>query len=857
MQKQFYINGQFLIDQDLRLTNCDIRMGPGATILCSGGHSITIEDTHIWGCSELWNEILIDGQNSNISVINSLIEDGTNAVHCNKGGEYFLSNAVFNKNYRSLYLTNAGIGTVKSSLFTSLDLPSTSFIDYHTVYYESYITTNFSTMYAGGFTTGYLKFPHSGAHPYCGIEIVDDAQGRTIGDASSAGLLNIFDNMRFGIIAFQSSKLKIVNNLFWRIHIHNTSIKKEYAAIWNRKARELTVGAANTNEFNRFYDCQNGVLSYSTDFNNIDYNKFENGDSFIRDKYGILLQLGNKPHNSILKNQMTGMNYGIYCSFITDGWTRILNNTIDVRARVEGDFQSSQMFSFGIMAAKCNFPLNNTYPYTTTLTIDENIINIRNVGMGISSEIAGIGIHTSAIVAQKFFYVQSNKVTFTEPYFSENYPSYGIWLHSSINAEIKHNKVETDWAIPNFLGATFHESYGMSVDNFSHNAKVFLNDVQKFKDGISAWGNNFPSQFGCNKLWKNYNGFMFFNANIGDQLLGVANGTQNNWDDGTGSSLNSFDIIGTTPLMDWFWYGYQPIAGTSNMSFPPTSGYMDCENVGTGMSPSALTVAGRELSLGKIVRGENMYDTLNTEFLTRDSIFCFKRLVAYDTLLHLGTADDTVYQNFYNYCNNHNIGKFTDVDIALIDTLFIRFDDALLKNQNIITKNTPEENDKAVNEIYIRKLKYESDSLNTEGNLYEFDSLELSILENVAYQNPILGGSAVYLARVLLWIVVRDDKWQSAERKSHPAVKEDERFAFKLYPNPGNGSFTLSYTLQVNEQGEFGIYTLGGMTIKNYNFGPNQNMLSINETGLSSGAYLYGIWVNGVLRKMDRLVIVK
>ena len=155
-------------------------------------------------------------------------------------------------------------------------------------------------------------------------------------------------------------------------------------------------------------------------------------------------------------------------------------------------------------------------------------------------------------------------------------------------------------------------------------------------------------------------------------------------------------------------------------------------------------------------------------------------------------------------------------------------------------------------------MKYEADSSNAyEGKLYVYDSVDLYQLEQVAYQNPVKGGDAVFSARMMLWIEVLDDRWSNGERRNNPVIQEEERFAFKLYPNPSNGQLTLEYTLKEGESGTFGIYSTGGLAVKRYPIRWENSVLRINESDLASGTYIYAIKINGELRKMDKLVIVK
>ncbi len=498
-----------------------------------------------------------------------------------------------------------------------------------------------------------------------------------------------------------------------------------------------------------------------------------------------------------------------------------------------------------------------------SLWVNNNTIELKNISTLSSNAWPACGIRCINVSAQKNFYVQNNIIKLINPDLSINWPSMGIYLEASKGALVSGNTIANTNGNSTTFNTTqqgMHESFGIMVRQ-SPQSYLISNTTSWMKAGIAAESSSNDNQFGCNNFDKCYDGFMFYNAIIGNQLNNGL-GTGNNWNLASNPSRDIDGQLLTGNSINWNYGTYQPnIMQLGQITLIGGQNEMDCgANTGGGGGGSMLssvTANARELLYGKIVRGETTYDTLELEYKGRDSAYCYKQLLNNDTLQNMGTVDDSLYQNFVSACAALPIGKLNDVDMALADTLPSRFDEALLKNQNIVTNNTVDENAKYVNELYIRKLKYEADSLNTEGNLYVFDSTEIATLESVAYQNPVLGGNSVFLARILLWIEVIDDHWATPERRNQNFVKEDNRYGFKLYPNPSSGQVTLDYVLQENETGELGIYSSAGIAIKKYTFANNNNSLNVNESTLKSGTYIYAIKVNGQLVKMDKLVIVK
>ncbi len=110
-------------------------------------------------------------------------------------------------------------------------------------------------------------------------------------------------------------------------------------------------------------------------------------------------------------------------------------------------------------------------------------------------------------------------------------------------------------------------------------------------------------------------------------------------------------------------------------------------------------------------------------------------------------------------------------------------------NNSITPENNSEYNQKIVNEIYSSTWARE---------IYEFTTSQYNQLFDIANQNPISGGIAVYAARVMLDIDIDDEISSQGARigKNILDTKEDlsSNLAEKLvlYPNPATDFVTLS-----------------------------------------------------------------
>jgi len=140
-----------------------------------------------------------------------------------------------------------------------------------------------------------------------------------------------------------------------------------------------------------------------------------------------------------------------------------------------------------------------------------------------------------------------------------------------------------------------------------------------------------------------------------------------------------------------------------------------------------------------------------------------------------------------------------------------------------------------------------------------FSTADSAVLYNIAIQEPLEAGDAVYSARVMLGLDPssfrsnRMMEYGTTENSSN----EETNFS-KIYPNPTNGIMQLDYILKEGQQGELTIFDLMGNKISRYSLTANNTgTLQINESNLSDGVYFYSIKVNGEIKESDKIVIIK
>ncbi|MBL0051355.1 MAG: hypothetical protein IPP29_07500 [Bacteroidetes bacterium] len=141
-----------------------------------------------------------------------------------------------------------------------------------------------------------------------------------------------------------------------------------------------------------------------------------------------------------------------------------------------------------------------------------------------------------------------------------------------------------------------------------------------------------------------------------------------------------------------------------------------------------------------------LYDYAN---LSQDELYnlrraVFEQLKIDDSYLYMGTNNDIVLQNFFTDWSTGNTGLLSNITTTLASD-----SDSLATNiiSNISPNNLAEENEKIVLEIY---------NVTWAIDVYEFSQSQEQTLYDIATQNPITGGTAVYIARAMLDMDVDD-----------------------------------------------------------------------------------------------------
>jgi N-acetylneuraminic acid mutarotase len=98
----------------------------------------------------------------------------------------------------------------------------------------------------------------------------------------------------------------------------------------------------------------------------------------------------------------------------------------------------------------------------------------------------------------------------------------------------------------------------------------------------------------------------------------------------------------------------------------------------------------------------------------------------------------------------------------------------------------------------------------------------------------------------------KNDFWQYNPVATGVA-EQNKNDAFKLYPNPNQGQFTLAY--QLSETGKLEIIDVTGKVVSTYILPMSAQHININAANLIQGVYVYKVIANGAILHTGKLLI--
>jgi len=413
-------------------------------------------------------------------------------------------------------------------------------------------------------------------------------------------------------------------------------------------------------------------------------------------------------------------------------------------------------------------------------------------------------------------------------------------------------------------GATSgYENYceGINLTN-SPRTDVLKNNIYNTGWGIFFSGDDNNGIIGCNLVSGAYHGFELLNAIWGEYALnpmakhhfeiGRLNNPYNNGWINISTTKRVFGSVYSPNYYFDFYYKNSPnfllnqsyYAVTGNFSTYQTSDANFC-NIPPIESPGGLynlsTTSAlsnyRDKYIGFVIDTLNlstsnlMLSNNNPQGIYNDNIRysliknAFYYYKSKSFIQNIGLSSDVMYNAFKQIIESTNIGKIYNIDQEI---KLKNFNSASNILQTYNPSNLSEINTYTVYGIYINYLK--NDSLSGQ------DSADLNA---IAYQNHLIGGSEVNLARNLLGIYVYDAPIQinAVIRKANSINENQNKDLFvKIYPNPASNIVNVSMSNNKFKNTEYIIYSIEGKLIKSGKL-QNKSNNSIDISDIESGLY--------------------
>ncbi|MCC7301697.1 MAG: T9SS type A sorting domain-containing protein [Bacteroidia bacterium] len=812
-----YINGVFTIDASMQFRRSTIRMGPNARIEIPSafGTTLTITSTNMnAGCNYMWDGIFIRTQNCTLIVNNSgaaftpaVMRDADSLIVSDDGGIFQVDalGIFFNDNYKNVVVTP------------------------HTTFNTSWLHT--ATMQR---STGMIP-PRLGQTSFMGVELRDVRGGINIGDPGATFSVwgNLFNELVLGIRSI-GSNATIMNNEFRNIRqqvcpggFPPPPCPVTGVGIWGTGSPGgnllLTIGGLGANEKNFFtLNTSNGVLidgkptNIAIRGNDLTLNTF-----LISSAVGVNIQNVGGSNILIENNNFFRYKTGIFTRFTGGSNLSIQGNNMA--------HTGPPVFNRGIvcMDAISFFPPPNT-----------NIIGntIQNVDLGIHA------------VNMFNINIRGNTVNFLPP-MSSTANFYGIWGQGLFNAQINGNNQINRTAGPPLSITNSTRWLGIRVDN-SPGILVDKNTITDMGTGIHCFQSLTNCTLACNTMNSCWFGFNFVGPADPSTQISPNIATKNEWLFNIDNKLTG----SVSPPFDWYYNG-----GANFLPFPQN---IPASNYATALTPQFTSntfnicptlpffaqedtaAVMRENLFGKIVRNEKNFIQAPVEFNYFDKKYAHRHFKDHPNWLTLNVPVDTTFQNFFASTDNSNIGAFSDVQDNINSE---NFSSASTLNASISPACTMEQNRQTVNSIYLNTV--------AQGILY-YSPQDSALLRDIAVQNPLYGGDAVYSARVMLDMMVftEDTSNSQREQQAQEYISHDVSVS-NLYPNPNNGEMQIDFSVGEGIV-ELNIYDLTGRKLSSYTL-QGTNTLKINESKLNRGIYTYEIRMNSEIKSVGKFVVIK
>jgi len=488
-----------LIDKNFTFLNCKVKINPGVKIIIDQGIDFTIDGSHLFTCSSMWEGIIMSYFSRLTTKSSSIIEDANGAIQATNISKVFLNitETTFNKNRKCIM--------IQYSSPTSLN---TTFI---TAFKSNVFMCN-------GFLKGTSnEITHSGVY-------LKNA-GFSPGTKSIIGAnYNTFNGIIYGI--YQEGGTKVIN-------IANYTFKDiRTSGIYSQNAN-ITGYELN------FTNCNKGIYINFLNYLDIRWSKFHYDVNSLFPGIGIQLKVINQNSlTNIASNEFTLMENYVLSSSASPAYGIKFGEGIPTESFIENN-----------ATIYINYNTFNAFPYNQDSNDDPVSPPARFL--------YAINIYSHLLPNTSFMSIENNN--FYQNHYSNAISSYGERSNFNVSDNlVRSSRYDANISLSNgyFFGASSGtENYFISnklIDRY--NPLTQLENVSKERSGLTVknfknfkiwdnemWGCQYSYQFRDNCLNTNF----IQNQSVGGQLL----------------YMSARGIISDQKLKGNQWHPYPPNTG--------------------------------------------------------------------------------------------------------------------------------------------------------------------------------------------------------------------------------------------------------------------------------------------------------
>jgi hypothetical protein len=790
------ILGTLTIDTDFGFYNCDdIVMGRDAKIVVNPNVTFVIGNSNVYSCLNecfFWDGIYAThAPPTRVTLYNNTIKHAKNVVYSRNNPILNIQNNLFEDNMVGIHITNHQRDCTPP-LHPGDPIPTP-------IPASVTITNNtFKAELHGKYMNIYDFLPG-----FNGMEwgvIVDTVDLLTIGPGNTFRELACGIHINYGNVDIQSNSFELIKHYVDNTHMDypfghiSNALFKEGAIVVNKKLPSgSTLPAPMPSwycvpelikvENNDFEDCRLGVYAWNVPIEIID-------NTFV-----------NTTHNALRCHQLISA----VVSDNSHSWTSAT------------DAHTDNVFNYEYYIGQIH---RRQQGYN--IDIKNNEINTFKSGINLVQATSSGGQY-----AQRLVQIRDNTIYLDN--IGTSPMKHGLRLQGCDRARVFKNTIANIDAVQipspqNPLDGL----HGIHVSN-TRDAQVYENyTIKGFGKGIYNIGQNTGTQFHCNTLDGNYDGFYCPPNTAGSftwvsaQLV-TGEENQNCFENVIHRRVNNQNPSYSIP---WYYIG----------SFDPNNCRAPVNSVGVDPLPGQgallacaplpaqwMNPTTRLELFGFIEReGDTLYAALPDEFEWYADEYLYRSFLWDNGWMYLGVSDDSVYQHYFNFFENEAIMAFAEIEelIGMGD-----LEQALWANDHVVTQTLIEFNQQLVNGIY----------LETWAQGLEPDAYQTTLLEAVALLTPFVGGNAVFSARVMLDI---DPFNYGLPYRMAQETPISQPLQVVFYPNPARNTLVLEFIEPIEGAGTFEMFDVQGRKVLERHLNESQSHHWLDTSHLKDGLYI-------------------